>query len=292
MGWLARKFGLAADSVRFFDVVTAEGQLFRAGATEHSDLFWGLKGAGGSLGVVTGMEIRLYPLNEVYGGNLIYPIEMAKEVFEFYRDWIVYAPDELTFSIVIMNFPPFPEIPEPMRGKSMVMMRGCYCGSIEQGEGLINVWSKWQPPLIDDYKVMPFSQVTSISNDPIDPIAGMSSGAWIRELSEEAIQVLIQFGAGKDGNSTLTVAEIRHAGGAISKVDSSLSAYSHRNEKHLVQITGLTQTVETRQYLQQDINQFKSDLAPHLTGNVNLNILEGEESRERIRDAYSSDGFH
>lgn len=291
MGWLARKHGLATDSVRFFDVVTTDGQLLRASTTENSGLFWGLKGGGGSLGIVTGMEIRLYPVTTVYGGNLIYPIEMAREVFEYYRDWIVYAPDELTSSIVIMNFPPVPEIPEPMRGKSTVMVRGCYCGSLEQGEALINGWRKWQPPLVDDFKAMPFSQVGSISNDPVDPVAGLSTGAWIRELSDEAIQVLIQYGAGKDVNSPLTVTEVRHAGGAISKVNSNLTAYSHRNEKHLLQLVGLTPTIETRQHLQQYIYQFKSDLAPHLTGNVYMNFLEGEESRERVRDAYSTDTF-
>ena len=291
MGWLARKYGLATDSVRFFDVVTAEGKSARASATDNSDLFWGLRGGGGSLGIVTGMEIRLYPVTTVYGGNLIYPIEMAREVFEYYRDWIVYAPDELTSSIVIMNFPPVPEIPEPMRGKSTVMVRGCYCGSLEQGEVLINGWRKWQPPMIDDFKAMPFSQVGSISNDPVDPVAGLSSGAWIRDLSDEAIDVLIRFGAGRDGTSPITVTEVRHAGGAISKVNSNLTAYSHRNEKHLLQLVGLTPTIEMRQHLQQYIYQFKTDLAPHLTGNVYMNFLEGEESQERIQDAYSMDTF-
>lgn len=291
MGWLARKFGLAADSVRYFDLVTTDGRLLRASATENTDLFWGLKGGGGSLGIVTGMEIRLFPVTEVYGGNLIYPIEIAKEVFAYYRDWITYAPDELTSSIVIMNFPLLPEIPEPLRGKSTVMVRGCYCGSIEQGEAIVNAWRKWQPPLIDDFKAMEFSQVGSISNDPVDPVAGMSTGAWLRELSDDAIQVLIQYGVGKDGNSPVTVTEVRHAGGSISRVNPETAAYSHRDEQHILQLIGLTPTVEARRHLQQYINRFKSDLAPHLTGNVYMNFLEGEESRERIQDAYSTDTF-
>jgi FAD/FMN-containing dehydrogenase len=291
MGWLARKYGLAADSVQYFDVVTADGELLRASATENSDLFWGLKGGGGSLGIVTGMEIRLYPLTSVYGGNLIYPIEIVKEVFENYRDWIVYAPDELTSSIVIMNFPRLTEIPEALRGKSTVMVRGCYCGSIEQGESLFDVWRKWHSPMIDDFKAMPFSQVASISNDPVDPVAGFSTGAWIRELSDEAVRILIQYGVGNDGNSPIAVTEVHHAGGAIARVNPDLTAYSHRNEQHILQIVGLTPTVEARQYLQQYLHQFKTDLAPHFTGNVYMNFLEGDESRERIQDAYSTEAF-
>lgn len=291
MGWLARKFGLATDSVRFFDVVTADGQLLRASATENSDLFWGLRGGGGSLGIVIGMEINLFPINTVYAGNLIYPIEIGNEVFEFYRDWLAYAPEELTSSIVIMNFPKLPEIPELFRGISTVMLRGCYCGSIEQGEALINEWRKWQAPMVDDFKSMPFSQVASISNDPVDPVAGLSTGGWIRELSDESIEMLIQYGVGMNGNSPITVTEVRHAGGAIAKVDPNLTAYSHRNEHFLLQLIGLTPTFEARQYLQNYINQFKTDLAPHLSGNVYMNFLEGDESQERIQNAYSTEAF-
>lgn len=291
MGWLARKHGLATDSVRFFDVVTADGKSHRASATDNSDLFWGLRGGGGSLGVVTGMEIRLYPVTSVYAGNLIYPVEMATRVLEYYRDWIIYAPDELTSSIVIMNFPQIPEIPDIIRGKSTVMVRGCYCGSLEQGEALINGWRKWQPPMIDDFKAMPFSQVGSISNDPVDPVAGLSTGAWIRDLSDEAIEVLIRFGAGRDGTSPITVTEVRHAGGAITRVDPNLNAYSHRHEQFLLQIIGLTPTIEAHRHLQQYIQQFKTDLAPYLTGNVYMNFLEGEESQERIHDAYTKGAY-
>jgi hypothetical protein len=237
------------------------------------------------------MEISLYPVETVYGGNLIYPIEMAKEVFEFYRDWIVQAPDELTSSILIMNYPQIPEIPDVLRGKSTVMVRGCYCGSIELGEGLLSVWRTWQTPLVDDFKAMPFSQVGSISNDPVDPVAGLSTGAWLRDLSDETIGSLIQYGAGRDGSSPITVTEVRHAGGAIERVNSNSAAYSHRNDQHLLQLIGLTPTIEARQQLLRHINQFRADLTQHLTGKVYMNFLEGEESQTRIQDAYSTDTF-
>ena len=77
MGWLARKYGLSIDSVNCFEVVTAEGRIVVASETQNSDLFWGLRGGGGNLGVITGMEVRLYPVTKFYGGNLYYPIEQA-----------------------------------------------------------------------------------------------------------------------------------------------------------------------------------------------------------------------
>ena len=91
MGWLARKYGLSTDSVNRFELITASGEMVNASATENPDLFWGLRGGGGNFGVVTGMEIRLYPVTTVYGGNLFYPIHKAKEVYAHYRRWIAWG---------------------------------------------------------------------------------------------------------------------------------------------------------------------------------------------------------
>jgi hypothetical protein len=138
MGWLARCYGLSTDSVCSFEVVTAEGQIVRASHADNSDLFWCLR-SGGGLGIVTGMEVQLYPVSTVYGGNLYYRIGQAKEVLTRYREWIATVSDELTSSIVIMNFPPIPELPDFLRGQSFAMVRGCYCGPVEEGGAITRV---------------------------------------------------------------------------------------------------------------------------------------------------------
>src|SRR3712207_5085281 len=117
-GWLGRKYGFNADSVREADVVTADGELLRVSAYEHPDLFWGLKGGGGNFGVVTSLEFALYPLTTVFGGNLFYSLERAPEVLDLYSRWVETLPDEMTTAIAFMNFPPMPELPEPLRGGS------------------------------------------------------------------------------------------------------------------------------------------------------------------------------
>ncbi|MDX1417336.1 MAG: FAD-binding oxidoreductase, partial [Candidatus Promineifilaceae bacterium] len=99
-GWLGRKFGLSLDSVNYFDVVTADGRAVTVSESEYPDLFWGMRGGGGSLAIVTGMEVKLYPVTTVYGGNLYYPIDQAQDVFKRYRTWIHSAPEELTSSIL------------------------------------------------------------------------------------------------------------------------------------------------------------------------------------------------
>lgn len=291
MGWLARKYGLSIDSVNCFQVVTADGDIVEAGPNQHPDLFWGLRGGGGGLGVVTGMEVQLYPITEFYGGNLYYPIEHAPALFARYREWIADAPDELTSSIVIMNYPPLPFFPEPLRGKAVAQIRGAYCGPIEQGEALLDFWRKWQAPLIDDFAARPFSDIAKVSNDPVDPLPSLSSGAWLADLSDEVLAALIDYGSTASGPTPITVTEVRHAGGAMTRVDPNHTAYSHRTAPHSLQWVGMTPTPEAQAAFRQQIARARRALQPHLTGGVYLNFLEGEESLARSRDGFSADAY-
>ncbi len=291
MGWLGRKYGLATDSVRFFELVTADGRLLRASETENSDLFWGLRGGGGSFGIITGMEIKLYPVSTVYGGNLFYPIDMAKEVYTRYRHWITSVPDELTSSIVITNFPPIPEVPEFLRGQSFVMVRGVYCGPVEEGEALLQSWRDWRAPYFDGFRVMPFSEVGTVSDEPLDPIAVHSTGAWLRELSDEVIDILIRSAGPGAGPSPLIFAEVRHVGGAVARVSPQASAYGNREAALLLHLLGITPTPEAYRQLAQYTGQIKEQLRPYLTGGVYMNFLEGEESQQRVKSGYSPETY-
>jgi hypothetical protein len=290
MGWLARKYGLALDSVLSFELVTTAREKIRASQQENSDLFWGLRGGGGSLAILTGLEIRLYPVTHVYAGNLYYPVEDAREVFTRFRQWVRAAPDELTSAVVIMNFPPMPAIPEFLRGKSFAILRGCYTGSMQAGEELLKSWRDWRSPLIDDFKVLPFSQAAAISNDPVDPVPSSSTGVWLRELGDEAIDVLVRYTPAGQG-SPITVTEIRHAGGAIARVDPQAGAFGNRGAAFSLQMIGITATPEMAANLKAYTSQVKQALAGALTGGVYPNFLEGEEAVQRIRDGYSTEAF-
>jgi len=289
LGWLGRKYGLASDSVLRFELVTADGRLLFASADENSDLFWGLRGGGGSLGIVTGMEIRLYPVTTVYGGTLFYPVQAAGEVFARYGDWIAAAPDELTSSIVLMNFPPIPLVPENLRGQSFVMVRGCCCGSVDQGRALVQPWRAWRSPLIDDFKEMPFSQVGAISDEPVDPLPIFTTGAWMNALPDDAAEPLIRHCV--QGPSPVLFAEVRHAGGAITRVPAGAAAYGNREAPLLLLLLGLTPTADAREVLVRHTQTIKEQLRPHLTGGVYMNFLEGEEARRRVKDGYAPEAY-
>lgn len=290
-GWLARKYGLATDSVNYFEVVTAGGEHIKASATENADLFWGLRGGGGNFGVVTGLEMRLYPVRHVYAGNLYYPVENAREAFTLFRQWISGVPHELTAAFVLMNFPPIPEVPEIFRGQSFVILRGCYCGPVEQGEALLRPWREWRTPQVDDFKLMPFAHAAAISNDPVDPLPAHTSGAWLRTLHDEVVEALIQYVLPNQAPPLLMFSEIRHAGGAISAVDPSTTAFSHREAPYSLQMVGVVPTPELRARVGHHMASLKQALTPHLHQGVYLNFLEGEEARERTPQGFSAEAY-
>jgi FAD/FMN-containing dehydrogenase len=127
-GWLARSYGLASDNLRSVDLVTADGQCLTASATEHPDLFWGVRGGGGNFGIVTSFEYQLHPVGPVLGGMMIYPFAQAKAVLQFHRDFISTAPDAYTC---------FPALGTAPTGEAVAILRVCYHGALDEGEQVL-----------------------------------------------------------------------------------------------------------------------------------------------------------
>jgi hypothetical protein len=285
-GWLGRKYGMAVDSIRSINLVNAKGDLITASESENSDLFWALRGGGGGFGVVTELEIQLYPVTTVYGGNLFYPAEYAKEVLSRFKEFSTEAPEELTSAVNLMSFPPIPLVPEPLRGQTFAIFRGCYTGPVEEGESLINTWREWKKPAIDAFHSMPFTQVAMISQDPVDPMPASVTTAWMRELTDEAIGTLVDYGIPQQGPLPLTFIEIRQAGGIISRVDADANAYGNREAAYCMEFIGMTPSPEAQQAFMAYTSQLKTELQPVLTGGVYLNFLDSDEARLRVKDAY------
>lgn len=284
IGWLARKYGLAADSVRRIDIVTPDGELRHTSPTENSELFWGLRGGGGNFGVVTTMEFDLYPVAALYGGNMVYPGDLAGEALRFFREWVKTAPEELTSSIQILKIPSLPGIPPQLQGKVQVILRAAYTGNPREGEALIQKWLDWCPPVSSDFHELPFSDVATISNDPVDPSPGYGSNETLADLSDTAIDIMVRHATNPP--SPLAITELRHAGGAITRVPADANAVSNRDAVFFLQIAGPAPTPELLTAMKAAIHDYKDDLRPHVRGGVYLNFMKGEEAAERGADAY------
>ena len=111
IGWLGRKHGIQANAVTAVELVTADGELVRADGENEADLFWALRGGGGNFGVITAIEFDLMPVADPYAGMLAWPWERSEEVLKAWAEWAPGAPEEITTSARILQFPPIPEHP-------------------------------------------------------------------------------------------------------------------------------------------------------------------------------------
>jgi FAD/FMN-containing dehydrogenase len=288
-GWLGRRYGLSSDAVRWFDLVTADGEQLRASAEQNPEVFWALKGGGGgSLGVVTAMEIELFPVDEVYAGNLFYPAFMARDVIRRWRQWPARQDERLTSSFVLMNFPPMDEVPEPLRGQSFVMVRGCWSGDLAEGAAVIDEWRDWHPPVIDMFGPMPFAMNDAISQDPPDPIPAQVSTEWFDVLEDEAVEVLVKAALPEPGRAPMLVmTEVRHAGGAVKRNAAHAANDRGRSGEYLLEMVGIPMDGHVALALEAHLRHTREALAPYVTGATYLNFTEGSEKQDRTASAFS-----
>lgn len=285
IGWLTRRFGFAADSVRWIDVVTPDGILRHASPTENADLFWALRGGGGNFGVVTAMEFALYPISTLYGGSLTYPGELAGEALRFFRDWSIQLPDEMMTSITVVKFPPIPQMPESLRGQSRVLLRAAYSGDpVSRGEALMQPWLDWQKPLENTLREMPFRDMPSIQNDPVDPTGSFASCEMFDNLSDVAIDIIVRNNMSPE--SKVVFSELRLVGGALKRTDAKSSAIGNRDVAYYLVMVGFTPNSQAEAAVEAYVQRYKADLKPYVNGGVYLNFMRGSEIRERAKDAY------
>jgi hypothetical protein len=287
IGWLSRRYGFGADSLRRIEIVTADGVLRQASSSESSDLFWGLRGGGGNFGVVTAMQLELYPVPTVYGGNLIYPAEYSRDALRRYRDWIATVPDELSSWTAIMRFPP--QAPEPFREKTFVLLIAAFAGDAAEGESWIQPWLDWRTPIDNTFRELPFSEIGTISKDPIEPTAMYCSSDMIDSLSDAAIDLIVQ--RASDPRSSLGFHVLRHAGGAMARPPAEANAVGNRDAQLYLFMAGTAKGSEAVAAIQSELRCYRTALAPHVRGGMWLNFMNGngDGAKARIKEAYQAD---
>jgi FAD/FMN-containing dehydrogenase len=288
-GWLGRKYGFNAASVREADLVTADGELVRVSAEEHPDLFWGLGGGGGNFGIVTSLKFDLYPIGMLYGGNLIYPVEKAPEVLDAYARWSADLPDEMTTGVAFLNVPPLPALPEPLRGKSVIALRGCYCGETPgDGEELVRpMREELGEPIMDTFGMMPYAAMDSISMDPVDPMGARQHSEMLRDLSSEAIEALVEI-AGAGSGSPLIMLELRQLGGALARNADHLSTMGKGDSRFIMNGIGPAFTPEMAEGVVAYLAHVAEATRPFQTGDTYVNFMEHDDaSAERVKAAHS-----
>jgi FAD/FMN-containing dehydrogenase len=285
IGNLMRLCGLSVDNLLSVDVVTADGRLVTASASENEDLFFGVRGGGGNFGVVTSFEYRLHPVGPIIlGGMALYPAAMARELLAFFRDWAGSAPDELTATLAFLTAPPAPFVPEHLHFQPMIGVLVCYAGSPEEGMQVVAPLRAFAQPAVDLIGPVPYTVVQQM----LDGSAPWGMHVYLKSahltgLPDAAIDTIARHASAM--TSPFSVIPISPLGGAVGRVGEHDTAFGHRGTAFDIQIFGAwTDPAEHDRHVAW-VRDFSAALRPFTHG-VYVNEL-GSEGDERIREAYN-----
>jgi FAD/FMN-containing dehydrogenase len=272
MGWLARKHGLAANSVTAIEVVTADGEFHRVDHTHERDLFFALRGGGGNYGVVTALEFELFPVEEVFAGWLMWPWEESERVLSAWRDWTETTPDEVTSVGRILQLPPIDAIPEPLRGRNLVVVEIAYLGDDASGRELVAPLLALEPEM-STLATMPAAGLVRLHADPEGNTPGIGDGAMLESLPDEALAALVEV-AGPGSGSPFISVELRQLGGALGRRAAGAGAASHLEAEFVLFSVGLPFDPAMVEPLEQHLDVIGDAVAPWTAEQRYFNLTE------------------
>jgi FAD/FMN-containing dehydrogenase len=272
-GWLGRLHGLAANSVLSLDVVTADGRRVRAAHDSEPELFWALRGGGGSFGVVTAMEFSLYPLSEAYAGMIAWPADRGAEVFSLYREWTGGFPEEMSAWARFLTLPPLPEVPEPLRARPVVDITAAYAGPEEEGAELLKPLRELGDPVVDTFGAIPGAGLSAINGDPEEPVPGIGDGDLLRELSPDAVAALVEV-AGADSGSPLLMVQLRQLGGALARASDDGGATSKLDADFAMYSVGVAMGPDVSRAVEAHVKRVREELRPWTAPTRYLNFVD------------------
>jgi hypothetical protein len=216
LGWLSRTHGLAINSVRAMEVVTAAGDALRVDAEHEPELFWALRGGGGGCAIVTALELALHPVPEASAGMIAWPAECTGEVLEQVRRWAREAPECASAVVRVLALPPIDAIPEPIRGRRIVAVIAAHFGPVADAERLLAPLRGSGSALLDSFGPVAAGDLVRVAGDPEEPGAARGDGLLLDDLTPEvvaAVTALVE----DEASAPLSVIELRQLGGAIGR---------------------------------------------------------------------------
>jgi FAD/FMN-containing dehydrogenase len=293
IGWLMRKHGLTVDNLVEAEVVTAEGDIVRASADEHPDLFWALRGGGGNFGVVSSFRFVLHPVGPtVIAGPIFWAAEDTTDVLRFYRDFVADAPDGLGTVIRLGTIPLLPDVSEELHFRPAIAVASCYAGSVADGERAVRALREFGTPLADLLGPTLYVDHQSAIDDTVPH-------GWhyywkatnLTVLSDQVIDVVADHAY--RARSPRSYAAMFHQGGAVARAPGDATAYPGRDAAHNIVIDaawlpdqddaiGTSETAWAREFLRA--------LQPSGAG-VYVNFLDSDDDTSRVREAYGEDTY-
>lgn len=239
LSFYARQHGLAVNTVRSVQLVTADGRLLRASADENSDLFWAVRGGSGAFGVVASLEIDLLPYADVFAGMLLWDATRSEDVTRAWAAWAAAAPETATTTLRVMHFPPLPELPPFLAGRSLVVIDGALVETDAAASALLEPLRALGPEL-DTFTRIPAASLVAVHMDPPGPTPAATAHSILASLPAEAVDAFLETAT----TPGLFFAELRHLGGAIARRPANAGAVGAISGEYLAHTVAMVPVPE------------------------------------------------
>ena len=279
VGFLVRKHGLTIDNLLAADVVTADGELVRADAENHPDLFWAIRGGGGNFGVATRFMFRLHEVGTIVGGPLFLPA--TPDVIAGFMAAAQAAPEELSAIVNVMPAPPLPFLPAEHHGRLVVMALMAYAGPVEDGERALAPFRDLATPIADMVGPMPYPELYPPEDEDYHPIAGIRT-MFLNGIDLQAAGSIVE--GLEAGTAPMRVTQLRVLGGAMARVPADATAFAHRGSPIMASVVAIYERPDERSLHEGWIAGLAAELRQEDNG-AYVGFL-GDEGEERVRAAY------
>jgi FAD/FMN-containing dehydrogenase len=289
IGWLMRAHGLTCDNLISADLVTADGELVHASASENPELFWGLRGGGGNFGVVTSFEYRLHQVGPVLmAGPVFYRGERAAEMLRFFREFTQDLPNEATALLNLATAPPAPFLPEEIHGKPVCVLVGVYSGPVAEGERVLAPMRELGDPVADLMGPIPYVAMQSLL-DGLYPAGGSNyfKAGYMEEISDQAIDAVVNHYG--EVTSPMSEIHVHHFGGAVRDVAEADSAFGNRSAEFVLNVLGRTPDASGFDTAVEWARGCYDAVEPYTAGGVYTNFMS--QGDNRVTEAYGQEKY-
>lgn len=284
IGYLSRTYGLTLDNLLSVDMVLADGSLVTANQSENADLFWAVRGGGGNFGVVTSFVFRLHDVSTVYGGPIFWPLDQAKEVLTFWRDFILNAPQDINGWFGFVTIPPVPLFPEQYHMKKMCVIVWCYTGDPAQAPERFAPIRAVGTPAMDLAGPIPWPALQQLF-DGLYP-SGLQwywKADFVTDLSDQAIDLHLKY-----AEQLPTVHSTMHLypiNGVAHDVGKNETAFSFREANFAEVIVGVDPNPASNERMIEWARNYWLALHPYSAGGAYINMIM-DEGQDQVRAAY------
>jgi FAD/FMN-containing dehydrogenase len=284
IGYLARTYGLSLDNLLSVDMVLADGSYVTASADEHPDLFWAVRGGGGNFGVVTSFVFRLHEVSTVYGGPIFWPLDQAKELLAFWRDYITNAPRDINGWFGFVTVPPVPLFPEQFHLKKMCVIVWCYTGPLDQAEKRFAPIRAFGTPAIDAAGPVPWPMLQQLFDGLYPPgLQWYWKADFFNDLSDQAIELHTKY-----AEQLPTMHSTMHlypVSGAVHDVGNDETAFNFRNANFAEVMVGVDPDPANNERMIAWARNYWTALHPYSAGGGYINMIM-DEGQDLVRAAY------